>query len=235
LETACAICGAARGLDRHHVTPRRMGGSRDPQVLGEGNLLVLCRSCHANIHEARWVLTCSDEGLWIHDARTGDQVMRRLRDATVDPPKLFQLLNLAADSYSHVLDALPYLSDEELVEAFGYARSFGKHAWLVQAAVLHEAQARSIYGDQTLAAVARRFDISLRQAEKYAAVWQWKRGRVSGPPSLRCSVWAAPDHHGYRASLPLYSGRTSTSATASGYYYGSPLPTLSLTNATVAS
>ena len=149
-----------------------MGGSTDPQVLGEGNLLVLCRTCHANIHEARWVLTCSDEGLWVRDARTGAQVMRRLRDATVDPPKLFQLLNLAADSYAHVLEALPYLSDEELVEAFGYARSFGKHAWLVQAAVLHEAQARSIYGDQTLAAVARRFDISLRQAEKYAAVWQ---------------------------------------------------------------
>jgi hypothetical protein len=32
----------------------------------------------------------------------------------------------------------------------------------------------------------------------------WKRGRVSGPPSLRCSVWTAPDHHGYRASLLLY-------------------------------
>jgi hypothetical protein len=47
-----------------------------------------------------------------------------------------------------------------------------KHAWLVQAAILHEAQARSIYGEETLVAVARRFEISLRQAEKYAAVWE---------------------------------------------------------------
>jgi hypothetical protein len=68
--------------------------------------------------------------------------------------------------------ALAYLSDEELTQAFDYARGFGKKAWLVQAAILHEAQARSIYGDQALAGVARRFDISLRQAEKYATVWQ---------------------------------------------------------------
>jgi len=37
----------------------------------------------------------------------------------------------------------------------------------------------------------------------------WKRGRVSGPPSLRCSVWTAPDHHDHRASRLLYRPRAS--------------------------
>jgi hypothetical protein len=168
----CAICGATRGLDRHHVTARRMGGSRDPSILSEENVLVLCRTCHANIHEDRWALLYSEQGLWVRDAQTGRAIMRRLQNPSVDPPKLFELLNLTEDSYTHLLKALPFLDDEELVEAFAYARNFGKHAWLVQAAILHEAQARSIYGEETLVAVARRFEISLRQAEKYAAVWE---------------------------------------------------------------
>jgi HNH endonuclease len=172
MSRTCAICGAVRDLDRHHVVPRRMGGSQDPAVLGSDNLMVLCRSCHANVHEARWILAVDNHGLRVQDALTGEQLMRRLTDPTVDPPRLFQLLNLTVDSYTHVLEALPFLSDEELVEAFGYARNFGKRAWLVQAAILHEAQARSIYGDEALAAVARRFEIGLRQAQKYAMVWQ---------------------------------------------------------------
>jgi hypothetical protein len=32
----------------------------------------------------------------------------------------------------------------------------------------------------------------------------WKRGRVSGLPSLQRCAWTAPDHHDYRASLLLY-------------------------------
>ena len=58
------------------------------------------------------------------------------------------------------------------MEAFAYTSSFGKLSWLVQAAILYEAQQRSIYGDRTLEAIARRFEISLRQAQKYALVWK---------------------------------------------------------------
>jgi hypothetical protein len=149
-----------------------MGGSRNPDVLDDANLLVLCRTCHAKIHEARWTLTCSDEGLWIQDPQTGEQVMRRLANPGIDIPELFAFLNLSTDALQHLENAVKFLDDEALVEAFAYARNFGKHAWLVQAAILHEAQARSIYGEETLVAVARRFEISLRQAEKYAAVWE---------------------------------------------------------------
>jgi hypothetical protein len=149
-----------------------MGGSRDPDVLSDENILVLCRRCHANIHEARWTLTCSEEGLWVQDAQTGEPVMRRFANPGIDIPALFAVLNHSADALGHLEDVVKFLDDEALIEAFAYARTFGKHAWLVQAAILHEAQARSIYGEETLVAVARRFEISLRQAEKYAAVWQ---------------------------------------------------------------
>jgi hypothetical protein len=39
---------------------------------------------------------------------------------------------------------------------------------LVQAAILHEAQQRGTYRERNLEAIARRFDIGLRQGEKYA-------------------------------------------------------------------
>ena len=58
------------------------------------------------------------------------------------------------------------------MEAFNYAAGFGKRSWLVQAAVLYEAQERSIYGKQSLEAIARRFEIGIRQAQKYALVWK---------------------------------------------------------------
>jgi HNH endonuclease len=171
-ETRCAICGGARDLDIHHVTPRRMGGSHHPDVLDESNQVVLCRRCHTAIHEGRWRLERSSDRLRVRNAHSGEQIMRRFANPGIDVPDLFELLNLSADSLQHLENAVKFLDDEALVEAFAYARNFGKHAWLVQAAILHEAQARSIYGEETLIAVARRFEISLRQAEKYAAVWE---------------------------------------------------------------
>jgi hypothetical protein len=42
----------------------------------------------------------------------------------------------------------------------------------MEAAILYEAQRRSIYGDRALESIARRFEISLRQAQKYALVWR---------------------------------------------------------------
>ncbi len=172
MDDCCAICGKPNHLDQHHVVPRRMGGSTNPSVLDDANLVTLRRPCHANLHEGRWILERQANVLRVLDARTGTQVMRRRSDPDIDASDLLQLLGHAATSLSFLLPALPFFSDEQLVEAFAGSRAFGKRAWLLQAAILAEAQQRSIYGDQTLSAVAQRFDISLRQAEKYAAVWQ---------------------------------------------------------------
>ena len=98
--------------------------------------------------------------------------MRRLTNPEVDIPGIFQLLNLAEHSLGIVLESLPYLGDEQLVEAFAYAASFGKRSWIIQAAILYEAQQRSIHGEGTLEAIARRFEMTLRQAQKYALVWK---------------------------------------------------------------
>ena len=144
MDKACEICATVRGLDRHHVVPRRMGGTKDPAIHDEANLMTLCRSCHRNIHEGRWKLLRSAEGIRVIDPDSGEQVMRRLHNPDLDVPSLFQLLNLADDSLSRLHQALPYLTDDQLVEAFAYASSFGKRSWLVQAAILYEAQQRSI-------------------------------------------------------------------------------------------
>ena len=72
----CEICGVHRNLDRHHVIPKRMGGSKDPVVHDESNLMTLCRSCHRNLHEARWDLIRSSDGIRVLDKHTGEQVMR---------------------------------------------------------------------------------------------------------------------------------------------------------------
>ncbi len=168
----CEICSVLRNLDRHHVIPKGMGGSKDPVVHDESNLMTLCRSCHRNLHEGRWDLIRSPDGIRVLDKHTGEQVMRRLYNPDLDTPSIFQNLNEAEDSLAQLFKVMAYLSDEQLVEAFNYANSFGKRSWLVQAAVLYEAQQRSIYGKQSLEAIARRFEIGLRQAQKYALVWK---------------------------------------------------------------
>ena len=98
--------------------------------------------------------------------------MRRLHNKDLDASELFQVLNLAEDSLSRLHLALAYLTDDQLVEAYHYSCSFGKRSWVLQAAIIYEAQQRSTYGERTLEAIARRFEIGLRQAQKYALVWK---------------------------------------------------------------
>ena len=169
---SCEICGSIQGLDRHHVVPRRMGGTKDPAVHDESNLMTLCRQCHRNLHEARWELIRSEEGFRVVDRQTGEQVMRRLHNRGLDVASLFNLLNLTEETLGQLHEALPFFTDDQLVEAFGYASSFGKRSWLTQAAILYEAQRRSTYGEGSLEAIARRFAIGLRQAQKYSLVWK---------------------------------------------------------------
>ena len=127
----CEICGAIHNLDRHHITPKRMGGRKDPAIHDEANLMTLCRQCHGNIHEGNWEVVRSPNGLWVNDKHTGAQVMRRLSNQTVDVPSVFQLLNTAEEYLSLVSECLPYLTDDQLVEAFNYATTFGKRSWLI--------------------------------------------------------------------------------------------------------
>ena len=149
-----------------------MGGTRNPAILDEANLITLCRNCHRKLHEATWELFRKPEGIRVVETKTGRQIMRRLSNPGLDVPALLGLLNLAEDSLAQLLESLPYFTDDQLVEAFAYASSFGKRSWLVQAAILYEAQQRSIYGEHSLEAIASRFGIGLRQAEKYALVWK---------------------------------------------------------------
>jgi HNH endonuclease len=168
----CEICGTNRTLDRHHVVSRGMGGSKSPDVHSDENLTTLCRQCHRNIHEGGWLLERSPGLLRVIDVSTGDVVMRRLNTPDFDCASFFVFLERLERSLTEAVSVIPYLDDEQLVEAFRASRAFGKRSWVLQAAILYEAQRRSIYGDRSMEAIARRFEISLRQAEKYALVWR---------------------------------------------------------------
>lgn len=37
----CRICGSDKGLEVHHILPRKLGGTDHPE-----NLITLCRKCH---------------------------------------------------------------------------------------------------------------------------------------------------------------------------------------------
>jgi hypothetical protein len=172
LMETCEICGDGRNSEWHHIQAKGMGGSRDPVTEASENKITLCRTCHRNIHDHRWELQRSDQKLTVVDPETGELVMRRLFNRDFDASAFFHQLALSEDCLERLVHDVPYLTDEQLVDAFGSAHSLGKRAWIIQAAILYEAQQRSVYGDHSLEAIARRFDISLRQAEKYALVWK---------------------------------------------------------------
>lgn len=131
-----------------------MGGSRRPLVHSEDNLITLRRRCHRNLHEGEWELERSPQVLRSVDRRTGQEIMRRFQASDFDASSFFQLLNVMDGSLADALTQVPYLDDEQLVEAFSASRSLGKRSWLLQAATFYEAQRRSIYGDRSLEAIA---------------------------------------------------------------------------------
>src|SRR5439155_9195709 len=110
--------------------------------------------------------------LRVIDVSTGHEVMRRFNTRDFDCASFFVLLERLERSLNEAVGVIPYLDDEQLVEAFRTSRALGKRSWVLQAAILYEAQRRSIYGDRSMESIARRFEISLRQAQKYALVWR---------------------------------------------------------------
>lgn len=71
----CELCGEALagpvGFSVHHRLPRRMGGSRRPELNTPANLLVVCGSgttgCHGRIESRRE--QAYTEGLLLHDGQ----------------------------------------------------------------------------------------------------------------------------------------------------------------------
>jgi hypothetical protein len=172
LMETCEVCGDGRNSEWHHIRPKGMGGSKTSAIEAPENKITLCRRCHRNIHEGGWQLQRSDHELRVVDRGTGELIMRRLYDRNFDASAFLHQLTTVEASLEELIKDVPYLSDDQLVEAFASAHSLGKRAWVIQAAILYEAQQRSVYGDHSLEAIARRFDISLRQAQKYALVWK---------------------------------------------------------------
>src|SRR5438132_7243834 len=168
----CSICSSSREVDRHHIVPKRMGGSRDATVHAPSNLLALCRRCHRNVHEGGWVVSLSDTELKVTDKRTETEVMRRLYRGGFNAGTFLAGFSRIELVLGDGIRSIAFLDDDQLVEAFRISRTVGKKTWLIQAAILYEAQRRSVYGEGMLLGIARQFEVGVRQAEKYALVWR---------------------------------------------------------------
>jgi len=171
-DSHCEICGTSRHLEVHHIEPRRMGGSRRPEIEAAANKAVLCRTCHTQITEQRWRLQRTETELMISDVATDGVVARRLRDPNFNPSQYFQELNLLEAQLDGLVQGIPYLTDDQLVDLFGYLRNLDQRTWKSQAAVLWEAKRRSVYGDRAWEAMGRAFGIGWRQAYNLARVWE---------------------------------------------------------------
>ncbi|MCH7578517.1 MAG: HNH endonuclease, partial [Chloroflexi bacterium] len=122
-DSVCEICGTSRNLEVHHIEPKRMGGSRRPEIEARSNKAILCRSCHSKITEQRWRLERTDRQLVITEVPTGEVVARRLFNRDFSAPQYFQELNLLETQLDALVQGVPYLTDDQLVDLFGYLRS----------------------------------------------------------------------------------------------------------------
>ena len=171
-DSHCEICGTSRNLEVHHIEPRRMGGSRRPAIEAPSNKAVLCRPCHTEITEQRWRLERTDSQLVVTQVATGEVMARRLFNRGFSAPQYFQELNLVETQLDALVQGVPYLTDDQLVDLFGYLRSLDQRTWKAQAAILWEAKRRSVYGDRAWEAMGRSFGIGWRQAYNLALVWE---------------------------------------------------------------
>lgn len=171
-DSRCAICGAVRQLEVHHIEPRRMGGSRRPEIEADANKVVLCHTCHAQITEQRWHLARTPDELTVTDVATGTVVARRRFQQGFSPSGYFQELQSLEQGFDQLLRGIPYLADDQLVELFGELRTFDQRTWVAQAAICWEAKQRSVYGDRAWEAMGKSFGIGWRQAYNLARVWE---------------------------------------------------------------
>jgi hypothetical protein len=118
------------------------------------------------------MVTRTETELRVTDSRSGIEVMRRVFQPGFDASAFLANFTRTELILGDGIASISFLDDQQLVEAFRMSRAIGKKAWLVQAAILCEAQRRSVYGEGMLVGIARQFEIGIRQAEKYALVWR---------------------------------------------------------------
>ena len=172
VDSDCEICGARSRLEVHHIEPRRMGGSKRPEIEADSNKIVLCHDCHANITEQRWHLQRTPDELVIADVATGEVVVRRRYNPDFSPSTYFFNVQQLEHGLQDLIRGIPYLADDQLVELFQQLRLLDQRTWIVQAAICFEAKQRSVYGDRAWEAMGKSFGIGWRQAYNLARVWE---------------------------------------------------------------
>lgn len=98
----CEVCGGSlagvTGFSVHHRHPRRMGGSRRPELNTAANLLVVCGSgttgCHGRIESNRE--RAHEDGLLLHDGESPERVPVMIPNP-LDPSQWPRLVWLTVD------------------------------------------------------------------------------------------------------------------------------------------
>jgi N6-adenosine-specific RNA methylase IME4 len=85
--------------------------------------------------------------------------------------------------FSDLHDAIPGMSNDELISTFHNADDLRHRAWLVQAHCIYEARERGSYGDNAVEAVARGFEITRAAAYELARVWEAFAPKLLGHPN----------------------------------------------------
>ncbi len=171
-DSRCAICGALRQLEVHHIEPRRMGGSSRPEIDADANKIILCRTCHQHITEQRWRLHRTADELLVLDVITGEVLSRRRFSPAFEPGAYFHDLQLLEERLQALVRGIPYLTDDQLVELFHELRAFDQRTWMLQAAICFEAKQRSVYGDRAWEHLGKSFGVGWRQSYNLARVWE---------------------------------------------------------------
>jgi hypothetical protein len=202
----CLYCGQA-GVEWHHAILRSQGGTDD------ANLVPLCRRCHERRHAERLSVRRDGGLVTFVDRDTGEITVRRMTPQLSTGPSVAVDEARAVQAWLADLihgDRLSQETNEALRTLYDDLRVLKHHTWMAQAAIIHELQSRSSYGDNMAKHVADALGCSERTVQSRGRIFReiimnpacahaceivqgesFYKEAVSAPDPVKAINWAA--------------------------------------------
>lgn len=166
----CVVCGRTEGrLEQHHVLYRSRGGEE------EGNLVLLCQSCHARVHAERLALSLEGTMLSVLDKDTGEMQLKPVAGQIATGPSVLVDQARSVQDWLNLMiyaDRLQQEPDEVLATLYDELRALKHTLWMVQAAIINLMQSRANYGDGTAKHVATALGCSERTVQSRGQIYR---------------------------------------------------------------